>query len=154
MRIFLICPVRYASEEQTTGIARYVLAQEQVEGNVVHWPARDTMQNQGSLKVCEDNRFAMEHADEVHVWYDPNSQGSLFDLGMAFAMGKPVVLVNKTNVPATPGKSFGNFILSLDQKYWELRQPPPEYEMPGQGGDITFQTMIDGYDKAVKEMQR
>ena len=37
MRIFLICPVRYASEEQTRAIAEWVRYQENVEGNTVHW---------------------------------------------------------------------------------------------------------------------
>lgn len=122
MRIFLICPVRFASEEQTRLIADWVRQQENVEGNVVHWPARDTMQDQDSLKICEDNRFAMEHSDEVHVWYEPTSQGSVFDIGMAFVMRKPVFLVNPSAVVPTESKSYNNLVIILDKQAREWKQ--------------------------------
>ena len=122
MRIFLICPVRFASEEQTRAIADWVRYQENVEGNVVHWPARDTLQTQTSFKICEDNRFAMQHSDEVHVWYEPTSQGSVFDIGMAFVMGKPVFLVNPDAVQPTDSKSYNNLVIDLDQRAREWKQ--------------------------------
>ena len=68
-----------------------------------------------SLKICEDNRFAMEHSDEVHVWYEPTSQGSVFDIGMAFVMRKPVFLVNPSAVVPTDSKSYNNLVIILDQ---------------------------------------
>ena len=136
MRIFLICPVRFASEEQTQAIAAWVRYQENVEGNVVHWPARDTMQNQDSLKICEDNRFAMEHSDEVHIWYEPTSQGSLFDIGMAFIFGKPLFIVNHDAVQPTDSKSVNNLLLSLDEKARGWKRIMTELNNRGQG-DIT-----------------
>lgn len=122
MRIFLICPTRYASEEQTRAIAEWVRYQENVEGNTVHWPARDTLQTQETLKICEDNRLAMEHSDEAHIWYDPGSQGSLFDIGMAFILGKPLFIVNKDTVHPTDSKSVNNLLLSLDRKAREWKR--------------------------------
>jgi len=122
MRIFLICPVRFASEEQTRAIADWVRYQENVEGNVVHWPARDTLQTQDSLKICGDNRFAMEHSDEVHVWYEPTSQGSVFDIGMAFVFKKPVFLVNPGSVQPTDSKSYNNLVIALDEKAREWKR--------------------------------
>jgi len=133
MRIFLICPVRYASPEQTEMIAKYVAFQEKVEGNTVHWPARDTLQTQDTLKICEDNRFAMEHSDEVHIWYDYESQGSVFDIGMAFVYKKPVLIVNRGDVKATDSKSVNNLLLSLDRQARDLKKPvetPPESRIP------------------------
>lgn len=84
MKIFLICPVRKAGDETTKRIAAYVATCES-EGHIVHWPARDTKQNGDpiGIRICTDNREAMFSSDEVHVWYDPESRGSCFDIGMA-----------------------------------------------------------------------
>ena len=122
MRIFLICPVRYANEEQTRAITEWVRQKECLEGETVHWPARDTLQTQTAFKICEENRFAMEHSDEVHVWYDPTSQGSVFDIGMAFVMGKPVFLVNPEAVQPTESKSYNNLVIALDEKAREWKR--------------------------------
>lgn len=94
MRIFLICPVRNVSEEENAKIRTYVEALEGC-GHDVHWPPRDTNQNDPvGLKICEANRAAIEAADEVRVRYNPNSEGTVFDLAMAVALGKPVVVTN------------------------------------------------------------
>lgn len=115
MRIFLICPVRSATEEQKKEIQKYVQDME-YRGNKVYYPARDTNQNDKiGLMICESNKKAIKSSDEVHVYYDPNSSGTLFDLGMAFAMNKKIVLVNKVE-PTDGKKSFNNFILAVNQK--------------------------------------
>jgi hypothetical protein len=44
-------------------------------------------------------------ADEVHVFWDAESFGSHFDLGMAYALGKRIVPVSCER-PDTPGKSY------------------------------------------------
>jgi hypothetical protein len=118
MRIFLICPVRYAGEAHSRKIAEYVRQQENVEGNTVHWPARDTLQTGDPIgtRIIGDNFFAMSISQEVHVWYDITSQGSLFDLGMAWAMGKLIRLANRNEIPQTTEKSFSNFLLDIDGK--------------------------------------
>jgi nucleoside 2-deoxyribosyltransferase len=47
---------------------------------------------------------AIKSADEIHVFYDSKSQGTHFDMGMAFALGKKIVVVE--NEPYEEGKSF------------------------------------------------
>ena len=104
-KTFLICPVRGVSPSVTEKL----VADLEAEGWTVHWPHRDTDQNDSSgLRICHDNRKAIKSADVVHVVWDGNSQGCLFDLGMAFAMDKRVIPVT---LPAfTDHKSFQNMI--------------------------------------------
>lgn len=113
MKIFLICPVRGVTDEEKIIIERYVLNMEKY-GHSVYWPWRDTDQDDSiGLRICQDNRRAIEEADEVHVWWNEKSQGSIFDLGMAFALRKKIFLVNFCFVLSTPHKSFNNVLLKI-----------------------------------------
>jgi nucleoside 2-deoxyribosyltransferase len=110
-KVFLICPVRGASEEQKQFLEKYI---KDFNGDV-YYPARDT--NQSDLigyQICTDNMSAIKSADEVHIFYDPQSAGTLFDMGMAFAMGKKVVIVNRDDLSPTEGKSFLNMLLKWE----------------------------------------
>lgn len=105
MKTFLISPVRGQSPDAW---AAHVAALE-AEGYAVHWPHRDTNQDDAiGLRICHDNAAAIEQADVVHVIWDGASQGCLFDLGMAFALGKKVIPVLLPD--ATSGKSFQNMV--------------------------------------------
>ncbi|HXK37743.1 MAG TPA: hypothetical protein VJ579_01620 [Candidatus Paceibacterota bacterium] len=113
MRIFLICPVRNITDEEKIAIERYVSDLE-LAGQIVHWPLRDTDQNDPiGFRICEDNRRAIELADEVHVWWNAASKGSFFDFGMTFALGKKIVLANIASLVRTPEKSFENVLLAV-----------------------------------------
>ena len=105
MKTFLICPVRGVPASETADLVKRL----ESEGWDVHWPHRDTDQNDlTGLRICRDNRDAINRADAVHVVWDGNSQGCLFDLGMAFALNKRVVPLS---LPAlTEGKSFQNMV--------------------------------------------
>lgn len=117
MKIFLICPVRNATWEQLAAMATWINRAEALEGHKVYYPARDTDQNDPiGYRICADNRHALENADRVAVFFDKESQGSLFDLGMAFALRKPIEIVNKSEIEPTEGKSFTNMLLE-----WEAR---------------------------------
>lgn len=121
--IFLICPVRNASEEVTRKTSAY-LRQLEEAGHRVHWPPRDTDQDDPvGMRICGDNGRAILAADEVHVWYDKSSQGTTFDLGMTFILvevlgwAKKVVIANPEDVGPTDGKSFQNVLLALAEKH-------------------------------------
>jgi nucleoside 2-deoxyribosyltransferase len=110
INVFLICPVRNATEEQKEKMAQYISDLESVDKKV-YYPARDTNQVDSiGYRICCDNKNAIKEADEIHIFYDPNSSGSLFDLGMAFALDKKLTLVNIDDIPSTPTKSFSNMI--------------------------------------------
>ncbi len=106
-RTFLICPVRGHDPKE----CEHIVAKLTNDGYTVYWPPRDTNQDDDTgLRICQDNMAAIAAADIVHVVWDGNSQGCLFDLGMAFAMGKQVVPISLPE--ATIGKSFQNMVRS------------------------------------------
>ncbi len=114
MNIFLICPVRKITDEEKQQILEYRLAR-MAAGDKVYVPFLDTDQNDPTgYRICSDNLRAIDWAHEIHVWWNENSTGSLFDLGMAFALGKPVILANK--VTPTEGKSFNNLLIAWAAK--------------------------------------
>ena len=112
-KIFLVSPVRNVDNLELTLIKTYVLTQESA-GKEVYWPYRDTKQDDpiGNI-ICTANRKAIMAADEVHVWWNNESRGILFDLGMAWAFNKKVRLAN--DVSATDGKSFNNLLRWLNK---------------------------------------
>jgi nucleoside 2-deoxyribosyltransferase len=61
-------------------------------GHEVYVPGVQTNQDTDELTISTANRAAMRQADEVRVIWDGTSHGVIFDLGMAFAMEKPVKL--------------------------------------------------------------
>ncbi|HII15188.1 MAG TPA: hypothetical protein HA362_02650 [Nanoarchaeota archaeon] len=116
-RVFLICPVRNITGDEQKFLHGYI-ADLESRGYKVHYPPRDTNQNDSvGMNICAENRDAIRNADEVHVYWNAGSSGSGFDLGMAFMLGKPIKLINKDKISATPHKSFENVLLALDALY-------------------------------------
>jgi len=113
-RAFVVCPVRNITPEQERDITVAIQGLEN-EGYEVYWPLRDTPQGDpNGIMICRKNRQAIKRATLIGIWYDPNSQGSLFDLGMTFAFRKPIRLLN--TVEPTPIKSFANVLLTWEEK--------------------------------------
>ncbi len=105
MKTFLISPVRGADQEANERTVRSL----ERAGYIVHYPARDTNQNdENGLEICEENLRAIKEADVAHFSWDGESQGCLFDLGMAFALGKEVIPLNLPE--PTKEKSFQNMV--------------------------------------------
>lgn len=108
MKIFVICSVRGMDEEYRKKLEDHVTALEQ-EGHTVHLPHRDTNQEASGLEICSQNLNAIEEADEIHIFYSSKSQGTHFDMGCAFALGKCIkVIENETYDPAV--KSFARML--------------------------------------------
>ncbi len=105
----VICCVR--TEEDKSYSDRYVETLEN-SGLRVFYPPRDTDQVDpgGGLRILRDNYYrGFLRCREIHIVWDPKSQGSVFDLGLCFAMRKPLRVVNP--VRRTHEKSFANAIL-------------------------------------------
>ncbi|OGZ08072.1 MAG: hypothetical protein A2942_01760 [Candidatus Lloydbacteria bacterium RIFCSPLOWO2_01_FULL_50_20] len=117
-RIFLICPVRKASDEMNTHIETYVRELE-ASGHTVHWPKRDTRQDGDpvGIRICTDNREEMFAADEVHIWFDHESRGSCFDIGMAYVFEhlRPgrVVIANPSDFLSAPASPQLSLLFSI-----------------------------------------
>lgn len=106
-KIFIICPVRNVDKE-TEGILKDYVRKLEEEGHQVHYPSRDTDQNDPiGIRICTCNREKIYEANEVHPWFLKESEGSFFDLGMYFLFlkfkpEKKIVVINKDEVESIP----------------------------------------------------
>lgn len=106
-KVFIICTVRGASAEYKETLERYAQSLENM-GISVHLPHCDTNQNAKSIDICQENANAIKESDEVHIFYSSTSQGTQFDMGVAFAYNKPIVVVQ--NEEYGNGKSYPRMI--------------------------------------------
>lgn len=91
---FIICPVRNMAENEDKIIKEYI-SELEARGRAVHYPPRDTNQNDAiGLNICTENKNAIKKAGRVHIYYNPESTGTAFDLGMTFMARKPLVAIN------------------------------------------------------------
>lgn len=94
MRVFLIHPVRDKSDA-VTQIVEAVHAAVAGTDTTIYDPSLHTNQRDAvGLRICRDNLEAIRNADQVWLIWDGLSQGSLFDLGMAFALGKSLRVIS------------------------------------------------------------
>ena len=113
-KVFLICPVRNATGEQIARIKCYK-KELKASGVELFYPADDNpLEHTDNIgyEICRANADAIKAADEIHIFWDKTSSGSLFDLGVAFGLGKRLFIVNIEEVERTQMKSFANMILS------------------------------------------
>ncbi|MFW6219933.1 MAG: nucleoside 2-deoxyribosyltransferase [bacterium] len=90
MKIYIICPVRKQTEKQTKFIEKYVNEFEK-NGHSVFYPKRDAPQEcETGYRIIESELNAIKEADSIHVFWDVESKGSHFDLGMAYALNKDI----------------------------------------------------------------
>jgi hypothetical protein len=128
-QVFIICPVRGATEEENEFLRDYVSGLE-MQGYKVHFPPRDTNQTDptGGYRICSANCAAIRNASEVHIYWTKKSQGTLFDIGISFDENqqnkKPIRLINRKDVESIVnaqksqgvGKSFEQVLLRLDSE--------------------------------------
>jgi hypothetical protein len=111
VKIYLICPVRRATDEDKAFLDNYI-ARIEARGDTVFYPARDNPYEEtdriGDM-ICSVNSLAIETADEVHIYWVESSAGSKFDLGIVFACCKPIVILN--HIDETETKSFTKLLL-------------------------------------------
>ncbi|MFZ1807948.1 MAG: nucleoside 2-deoxyribosyltransferase [Cyclobacteriaceae bacterium] len=91
MRVFIICSVRGTTKQYRKSLECYAMLLEE-EGHSVHLPHRDTDQTQEGIDICTQNMNAIKDADEIHISYNPDSQGTHFDMGVSFALNKKIVI--------------------------------------------------------------
>jgi hypothetical protein len=98
-KIFLICPVRNATPEQRKWIEDFVI-EKYSEGYSIHAPHLHTRQIDlfGGYAICMQNAEAVATSKEIDIYYDQSSTGSVFDLGVAYSLHKPLKLLNKDEI--------------------------------------------------------
>ena len=114
MKVYIICPVRNIDKWQSEVIEDYVKGLEQ-KGYRVFYPQRDAPQNSKTgLEIVLAELEAIKSCDEVHIFWDINSKGSHFDLGMAIALNKPLNLA-LSFMPDGNSKSYEKVIKALQK---------------------------------------
>lgn len=115
MRIHLICPVRLATKEQQKEIDEYA-HQLEIEGHTVHNPKYAVNQEDPTgWNICNEHYLSMTKSDRVDIFWDNNSKGSHFDLGMAFAIGIPVKVIKVYNSD-TKEKSYTKVMYEIEKR--------------------------------------
>ena len=66
----------------------------------------------GGYAICKQNAEAVASSSEVDIYYDQSSTGSVFDLGVAYALNKPLVLLNKNEIIFDDNDFIDNIITS------------------------------------------
>ena len=115
MKVYIVCPVRHLTEDVRRRILEYVATLE-ARGNQVRCPFRDTDQSGDGLSITVAHEQDILWADEIHVWWTPASEGSLWDVAQArmaryFQPEKRIVIINADAIHPTPEKSYTNVIL-------------------------------------------
>jgi hypothetical protein len=109
---------RKYAHELKAGLLEYTQTLEN-DGDQVHLPCRDTDQDDPiGFAICQENLEAIINSDEIHIAWDPTSRGSVFDLGMAFALNTPIKIIWKYSAGLSykPGKCFENMIKRWEQQ--------------------------------------
>ena len=120
-KIFLICPVRNATNEQRKMFEDYVIEKQQ-EGFIVHAPHLHTVQTDffGGYSICTQNAQAVASSSEVDIYYDQSSTGSVFDLGVAYALHKPLKVLNEQDIVFDEADMIDNIIKNWPYNEKEL----------------------------------
>ncbi len=110
-KVFIICPVRNLTDPEGKEIEAYKNMLES-KGVKVHYPPRDTNQNDPiGLNICSTNRYGIKSSDEIHSYFNPNSTGTVFDMGMTFMAGKPIFIINTDTLKRYASDDFARFLL-------------------------------------------
>lgn len=116
-KIYIICPVRKLTDPEKVVILDYADRLEK-SGNEVRCPFRDTIQiDEIGLRIVEDHENDIIWADEVHIWWNPTSEGSLWDfaqyrMAKRFMPEKRVLVINVEDVGITENKTYTNVLLA------------------------------------------
>lgn len=87
-------------------VAYYVKFLESL-GYMVYFPMRDTQQKgTNAPEVLRANMNGIIWADEVHVVWDGKSYGTLFDLGIAYALRKPIIVIHVNKIKEKMDKLY------------------------------------------------
>lgn len=106
-KVFIICPVRNLEDGMKEKIIQYAYSL----NCDVHIPFLDTEQKDATgYNICSANKKKIIEADEVHIAWDGKSEGCLFDMGMAFALNKKIVIIPDFFPSPTKGKSFASMV--------------------------------------------
>src|SRR5271157_1797954 len=79
------------------------------DGHEVRMPVFDDPHYKNEYETCDQNRINILWADLIHIIWDARSIGTVFDVGMCFALQKPIktIFIND--------KVFVNFVHQYEE---------------------------------------
>lgn len=105
MKGYLIHPVQGHQFSEVEKFVRMI----EFCGIDLYVPMRDTRQDEDVIDICRANGAAIREADICFIVWDGRSFGCLFDLGIAYAIGKRVMVLDSP-APVKDSKSWAEFI--------------------------------------------
>ncbi|HOZ54071.1 MAG TPA: hypothetical protein PKY25_01935 [Bacilli bacterium] len=116
-KVFLICPVRDATATQVEEVGHY-MDDINARGYKLYVPHIDTVQKDilGGYAICIQNARAIGESNIVHIYYDQNSKGSLFDLGIAYYMNKNIYVINEDKIVYNNDDFGDNIVRTWNEK--------------------------------------
>ncbi len=109
MKIAIIGSTSYLEKMKAHG------CEMKTQGHEVFLPALDDKPELNELGICAYNLENIYQADRVDIFWDCRSMGTIFDFGMAFALGKRIKIIY------LEPKTFMNVM-----KQYEEIDPPEE----------------------------
>lgn len=87
-------------------------------GYKIHVPHLHTVQKDlfGGYAICYENASAIASSSAVHIYYDKQSRGSMFDLGVAYYLNKELVLVNEDQITFDNNDFGDNIVRNWNKK--------------------------------------
>jgi len=104
MKIAIIGSTQYLNK-----MADYV-EKKRKEGHEIKVPYFD-FSNLSELELCKRNLEMIKWADEIYVFWDRRSMGTIFDFGMAFALNKPIKIIYLEE------KTFENLMRQYEEEF-------------------------------------
>lgn len=116
-KVQIMYPVRKMTSDERKFMDDYA-AGLRAAGHHVHYPPDSVNQNDPTgYYICLAHCEAMKGTDEVHAFWNPASEGSVFDFGMLFMAKKPLFIINEKEIQPTPNKSYTNVLLKYAQEW-------------------------------------
>jgi len=109
-KVFLICSVRNTSKQDIDKFREYK-KEKRKEGYFVHYPNDDTPQDDPiGQNICIINKEAIKESIEVHLYWNPTSVGTRFDLSMVVMANKKLMIINEDELKK-PFDEYTKFLL-------------------------------------------
>ncbi|MGA3020608.1 MAG: nucleoside 2-deoxyribosyltransferase [Candidatus Micrarchaeales archaeon] len=129
-KVFIISPVRNMTDEEQSITTNYIAGLKQANVDVYYPPVNTDQSDPRGLRICEQNREGIRGSQKVIIYWNRRSEGSAFDYGMAFALRKPIQLMNKTDSQEEKAKDcFERMLLNSDLSYPLSRVAERSYAM-------------------------
>jgi len=107
---FIIRPVRGVTEQENKSIEGCIASAEK-SGIKIYDPFLHTNQNDDTgYNICMQNCAAISRSKKVLLFYNPESLGSVFDIGMTYFAEKPIEIINNGNLKEKTSDLFELFL--------------------------------------------